>query len=163
MTGNTLTRAAVEDFLFHEAALLDDWRLDDWLALLTEDAAYYVPSNDAPLSDHKSALFMVADDANRIRARVKRLKDTQAHAEFPHSRTRRMISNVRITGTEGDSMTVEANFVVHRFRRGAPERKFVGKYMYILAISGETLKIAERRAILDSTELGAMGAVSFIL
>ena len=163
MTGNTLTRAEVEDFLFHEAALLDDWKLDDWLALLTEDAAYYVPSNDAPASNHRNALFMVADDANRIHARVKRLKDTQAHAEFPHSRTRRMISNVRITGTEGDSMTVEANFVVHRFRRGAPERKFVGKYMYILKISGETLKIAERRAILDSTELGAMGAVSFIL
>ena len=122
MTGNTLTRAQVEDFLFHEAALLDDWRLDEWLDLLTEDAAYYVPSNDAPASNHRNALFMVADDANRIRARVKRLKDTQAHAEFPHSRTRRMISNVRITGIDGDTMTVEANFVVHRFRRGAPEQ-----------------------------------------
>jgi p-cumate 2,3-dioxygenase beta subunit len=163
MTANAIRRGDIEDFLYQEAALLDEWRLDDWLDLLTDDAAYYVPSNDAPESNHRSALFIVADDINRIRARVKRLKDTQAHAEFPHSRTRRMISNVRITGTEGDKMTVEANFVVHRFRRGAPERKFVGKYMYVLTTSGESIKIAERRAILDSTELGAMGAVSFIL
>ena len=163
MMANAISRAEVEDFLYHEAALLDEWRLDDWLELLTDDAAYYVPSTDAPASDHRSALFLIADDATRIRARVKRLKDTQAHAEFPHSRTRRMIGNVRITAASDTDMTVEANFTIHRFRRGAPERKFVGRYVYRLALTGDGLKIAERRAILDSTELGAMGAVSFIL
>lgn len=160
---NAITRAEVENFLYREAALLDDWRLDDWLELLTDDAAYYVPSTDAPASDHRNALFLIADDATRIRARVKRLKDTEAHAEFPHSRTRRMISNVRITESDEAAMTAEANFVVHRFRRGAPERKFVGRYVYRLAITDDGLRIAERRAILDSTELGAQGAVSFIL
>ncbi len=122
MTANAISRAEVEDFLYHEAALLDEWRLDDWLELLTDDAAYYVPSTDAPASDHRSALFLIADDATRIRARVKRLKDTQAHAEFPHSRTRRMIGNVRITASSDTDMIVEANFTIHRFRRGAPER-----------------------------------------
>ena len=163
MTANAITRADVEDFLYHEAALLDEWRLDDWLGLLTDDAAYYVPSTDAPASDHRSALFLIADDAARIRARVKRLMDTQAHAEFPHSRTRRMIGNVRITASSEADMTVEANFTIHRFRRGAPERKFVGRYVYRLAVTDDGLKIAERRAILDSTELGAHCAVSFIL
>lgn len=156
-------RAEVEDFLYHEAALLDAWRLDDWLGLLTDDAAYYVPSNDAPASNHRRALFLVADDMNRIRARVKRLKDTEAHAEFPHSRTRRMIGNVRITASSGAEVTVEANFIIHRFRRNSPERKFVGHYVYRLVVTDNGLKIAERRAILDSTELGAQGAVSFIV
>ena len=27
----TVTRADVEDFLYHEAALLDEWRLEEWL------------------------------------------------------------------------------------------------------------------------------------
>lgn len=163
MTGNGITRSDVEDFLYQEAALLDAWRLDDWLGLLTEDAAYYVPSNDAPASDHRHALFLVADDISRIKARVKRLKDTEAHAEFPHSRTRRLIGNVRITASSPSEVTAEANFIVHRFRRGAPERKFVGHYVYRLAVTGNGLRIAERRAILDSAELGAQGAVSFIL
>lgn len=35
-----LTRADVEDFLFFEAQLLDEWRLDEWEALLAEDATH---------------------------------------------------------------------------------------------------------------------------
>ena len=163
MSGNRITRAEVEDFLYHEAALLDDWRLDDWLGLLTDDAAYYVPSNDAPDSNHRSALFTIADDINRIRARVKRLKDTEAHAEFPHSHTRRLIGNVRITEQDGDTLTVAANFNIHRFKRGAPERKYIGRYVYKLKTTPEGLRIRERRAVLDQTELGPLGAVSFIL
>ena len=163
MTGNDVTRADIEDFLFHEADLLDQWRLDDWLGLLTDDAVYYIPSNDAPDSDHRSALFTIADDLRRIRARVKRLKDTEAHAEFPHSRTRRMIGNVRITGRDGDELTIAANFTVYRYRRGAPLRLYVGRYVYRLRMTAEGLRIAERRAILDPTELGTLGAVSFIL
>ena len=58
MNVNAVTRADVEDFLYHEAALLDDWRLDDWLELLAEDAAYYVPSTDAPASDHRKFNWM---------------------------------------------------------------------------------------------------------
>src|SRR3954470_16597876 len=107
-------REEVEDFLYREAALLDAWKLDEWLELLAEDATYRIPSNDRPDSDPKSALFTIADDIRRIRARVARLKDPHAHAESPRSRTRRIISNVRIIGR--DPLTVEANFVVHRFR-----------------------------------------------
>lgn len=160
---DAITRAEVEDFLFEEAALLDEWRLDEWLELLTDDAGYYIPSNDAPDSNHRNALFTIADDINRIRARVKRLKDTEAHAEFPHSRTRRMIANVRITGRDGDILSVSANFSVYRYKRGAPLRLYVGHYLYKLRVTAAGLRIAERRAVLDPTELGALGAVSFIL
>src|SRR5437763_16484513 len=93
---NEIGRTGIEDFLYHEAALLDAWRLDEWLALLTDDATYRVPSNDQPESDPKAALFTIADDMRRIRARVARLKDPHAHAESPRSRTRRLLSNVRI-------------------------------------------------------------------
>lgn len=163
MSAAGITRADVEDFLYHEAALLDAWKLDEWLGLLTEDAGYYVPSNDAPRSNHRDALYTIADDIRRIRARVKRLKDTEAHAEFPHSRTRRMITNVRITGRDGDLLAVAANFTVYRFRRGAPLREFVGHYHFRLRATADGLRIAERRVILDQTELGPLGAVSFIL
>ncbi|HEY6820544.1 MAG TPA: aromatic-ring-hydroxylating dioxygenase subunit beta, partial [Burkholderiales bacterium] len=127
-----MTRAQVEEFLFEEASLLDAWRLDDWLALLTEDATYRVPSNDRPQADPREALFTIADDIRRIRARVVRLKDPHAHAEFPPSRTRRSITNVRIVGTEKGAIRVEANFIVHRFRRDGDARQYVGRYRYTL-------------------------------
>jgi p-cumate 2,3-dioxygenase beta subunit len=162
-----ISRAQVEDFLYHEAALLDAWQLDAWLGLLSEDASYRVPSNDAPGSNPAEALFMIADDARRIRERVARLKDRNAHAEFPHSRTRRMISNVRIiersAAMAADELSIEANFVVYRHRRGDDIRTYIGQYRHVLRLTGDGLRIVNRHAILDAMELGAMGLVSFIL
>jgi p-cumate 2,3-dioxygenase beta subunit len=158
-----VTRAEVEDFLYREAALLDEWKLNEWEALLTDDAGYFVPPNDQPDGDHRSTLFLVADDRERIRQRVIRVLDPNCHAEFPKSRTRRMISNVRILSTDGDLINVSANFVCYRYRRYERIREYVGAYRYVLRRSGNSFKIKERRVIIDAHELGALGSVSFIL
>jgi p-cumate 2,3-dioxygenase subunit beta len=158
-----ITRAQVEDFLYHEAALLDEWRLDAWQELLTDDACYYVPSNDQPQSDHRHALFLIADDRERIRQRIIRVQDPNCHAEYPKSRTRRMIANVRILGVEGDLITVAANFVCYRFRRYERVREYVGAYRYLLRRVGDGFRIRERRVLIDAHELGSLGSVSFIL
>ena len=156
-------RAEVEELFYREAELLDAWRLEEWLALLTDDACYYIPPNDKPDADHRTTLFTIADNNARLRERVRRVKDPNCHAEYPHSRTRRLIGNVRVTGEAGDRVEASANFILHRFRRGEDVRVFVGQYRYRLRREGGTLKIAERRVILDAEELGALGAVSFIL
>lgn len=160
-TDVALTRERIEEFLYEEAALLDAWKLDEWLALLTEDAYYRVPSNDRPEADPRGTLFTIADDMARIRARITRLKDRNAHAEFPPSRTRRLITNVRITARE--PLRVEANFVVYRHRGNDDVRAYVGRYRYLLRSDGGRLRIAGREAVLDAMELGSLGAVSFIL
>ena len=158
----TATRAEVEELFYLEASLLDEWRLDEWLELLTEDARYRVPSNDAREGDPGDTLFLIADDIQRIRGRVERLKDPHAHAEFPHSRTRRLVTNVRVAG-QGREIEAHANFAVYRMRRGGQEGVFVGRYRYLLRRVDGKLRIALREAILDAEELGRLGAVSFIL
>ena len=158
-----VTRAEVEDFLYREAALLDDWKLNEWQALLTDDAAYYVPPNDQLESDHRSTLFLVADDRERIRQRIIRVQDPNCHAEYPKSRTRRMIGNVRILEVEGDLIGVAANFVCYRFRRYERIREYVGSYRYLLRRHGDSFRIKERRVLIDAHELGTLGSVSFIL
>jgi p-cumate 2,3-dioxygenase beta subunit len=158
-----ITRAQVEDFLYHEAALLDEWRLDAWQELLTDDACYFVPSNDQPESDHRRALFLIADDRERIRQRIIRVQDPNCHAEYPKSRTRRMIGNVRILGVEGDLISVAANFVCYRYRRYERVREYVGAYHYLLRRAGDSFRIKERRVLIDAHELGSLGSVSFIL
>lgn len=164
VAGRTVvTRAQVEDFLYHEAALLDAWKLNEWQELLTDDAAYYVPPNDELESDHRHTLFLIADDRERIRQRVIRVLDPNCHAEYPKSRTRRMISNVRILDVDGDLVTVAANFVCYRFRRHERIREYVGSYRYVLRRSGESFRIKERRVLIEAHELGSLGSVSFIL
>lgn len=158
-----VTRAEVEDLLYREAALLDEWRLEEWLTLLTEDAAYYVPPNDRPEGDHHNTLFILADDIVRIRERVKRLMSPDCHAEYPHSRTRRLVCNVRILAVEGDLVTAAANFICHRYRRYERIREYTGAYRYILKREDSGLKIRERRVLIDAQELGSLGSLSFIL
>jgi p-cumate 2,3-dioxygenase beta subunit len=157
------SRAEVEDFLFMEADLLDEWRLDEWLQLLTADVEYFVPSNDALHGNHRTTLFTIADNAERIRQRVIRLNDPNCHAEFPQSRTRRLISNVRLIDSSASLLTVTANFVCYRYRRHERIREYVGKYRYVLARTDAGLRIRERRVFLDAHELGSLGSVSFIL
>jgi len=66
-------RQEVEDFLFAEAALLDEWRLDEWLGLLTDDVTYIVPATDARDADPATTLSIISDDAKRLRARAEQL------------------------------------------------------------------------------------------
>ena len=158
-----ITRAEVEDFLYMEADLLDEWQLDAWLLLLTENAEYFVPSNDALHGDHRTSLFTIADNAERIRQRVIRLNDPNCHAEFPQSRTRRLITNVRIIEQTDSTVTITANFVCYRYRRHERIREYVGKYRYVLLQTENGLRIRERRVFMDAHELASLGSVSFIL
>ncbi|MEY2926490.1 MAG: hypothetical protein RL367_967, partial [Pseudomonadota bacterium] len=90
-------RSGVEDFLYAEANLLDEWRLDEWFALFTDDARYEIPTAGmADSADAAVSLFYVADDHTRLRERVVRLKDPDAHSEQPRSLVRRIYGNVRI-------------------------------------------------------------------
>lgn len=156
-------RARVEDFLYAEAALLDEWRLDDWLALLTPDARYEVPSTDRPDGGPATALMLISDTRSMIAARVKRLNSRKAYREFPWSRTRRLVGNVRVlgSGAQGE-IGVTANFAVYRTRSGSTHC-YAGRYLYHLEPDGESFLIAFRRAELDQETLDEHGTLSIIL
>ncbi len=157
-----ISREEVEDFLYAEAALLDAWQLDEWLTLFTDDARYVVPSTDLPNADPSATLSLIDDDMVRLRGRVARLNSRHAYREFPWSRTRRLISNVRITAADGDDVTVTAAFLVYRIRNGQVD-PYMGQYTYRLTRVDGALKIRARRATLDLDVLSPHGTVSIIL
>ena len=161
VTDRHVLRLDVEEFLYEEAALLDAWRLDDWLALFTADARYEVPSTDVPGGEPATALMLVSDTRSMIAARVKRLNSRKAHREFPWSRTRRIIGNVRILAQEGDDVEAVANFAVYRSRREVSV--YMGQYRYRLVRDGDSFRIRFRRAELDVETLDPHGTLSIIL
>lgn len=155
-------RAQIEDFLFHEAALLDAWRLDDWLALFTEDARYLVPALDRPDADPNVSLTLIDDSFDRLSGRVTRLKSRRAHREFPWSVTRRLVGNVRLGEHDDADVHVEANFVVHRFRK-EEVHVFVGRYAYRLAARDGGWAIRAKTSYLDNERLSPHGSLSILL
>lgn len=158
----TVTRSEVEDFLYDEADLLDNWRYDDWLALFEEGGRYEIPTTDyAGWSPHESGSF-VDDDWDLVQARVKRLKSRKAHAENPHSRTQRLISNVRVSPGDDGTVRVTASFAVYRARDGHFDT-YVGRYDHILVVTDAGLRFRRRRSILGHEQLAPGARLSFIL
>src|ERR1700722_5793242 len=156
------SRQEVEDLFYKEAALLDEWRLEEWQGLLTEDATCENPPTGVPEGDSRNTLFIIADDAVRIRSRVKQLLGKAAGSENPRSRTGRMMAKVRVVGADGHCILVTANFAVHRMRYESVDT-YIGHYDYKLVRKGDDLRIRERRAILDNEALRPHGKISFIL
>ena len=158
----TPTRAEVEDFLYAEAALLDEWRLAEWFELFAEGAVYQAPTAGAPEDDDPArSLFYIADDYVRLRERIERLKKKEAHAEYPRSRLRHMISNVRILSSEDGCSKVTCNFILYRSKNGKVDTYF-GHSLYAIDWSGEAWKIRSKRAILDMDMLYP-GKISIVI
>jgi p-cumate 2,3-dioxygenase beta subunit len=161
-TERLLLGLRVGEFLVEEARLLDEWLLEEWLALFTADGKYVVPGVDNPGGDPKSSLVLVDDDRDRLGWRVKRLLGGHAHREFPWSRTRRQVSNVRALRDGDGALRAYASFVVWRFRHGHAD-PFVGRAEYRLVEQDGGFRIAAKRATLDHETLAPNGALSVLL
>src|SRR5262249_57898740 len=128
---------ACEQFLLHEARLLDEGRFDEWLALFRPDASYGVPSEP----DQKSPLDTVSliyDDRRLLETRVRRLASPRIYSQEPRSRTSRIVTNVTIEDVTDPAATlVRSKFVLIEFRRNE-QRVFGGTCFHRLtAAAGE--------------------------
>lgn len=160
--GTNIDRERVSCFLFEEAQLLDEWRLDEWLALFLPTGTYQVPAMDQPDLPPERALYLIDDDNRRLTSRVNQLLGHFAYAENPRSRTRRMISNVLIGLGPDATIAVRANFHINRFRHEQHE-VFAGHYVHFLGDVDGQLKFVSRKAILDNEALRPQGKISFIV
>ncbi len=156
------TVGEIEEFLVSEAALLDEWRLEEWLELMAPDARYLVPPLDMPEADHHDTLFLIADDRRTLVSRVRQLLSGTTWAENPRSRTRRLVTNVRLLAADDSEARATANFAVWRFQHEQAD-VYVGRYVHILVRGAAGLLFRERRAVLDLETLRPHGKLSFIL
>ena len=132
----------VERFLFREARLADEFDLDAWEALWTDDGVYWVP---AAGDDPDTQMSVIFDNRSRIGLRVRQLKTGKRHSQIPRSRMRRVVSNVEIMGAEDNGDTiVEANFVLVESRVRGREI-WAGRYTYRLRPVGGQLRMSYKK------------------
>jgi p-cumate 2,3-dioxygenase subunit beta len=158
-----ILRLSVEDLLIREAYFLDSWQLNDWLALYTDDAHYYVPPSDVDgdTADPDTSLFYVMDDRRRMEERVVRLGKVGAHSEHPRSKVRHLVTNI-MAERDGDMIRARASFIVSR-AKDITHDLFVGHYLYELSEQDGTLKISKKTCVLDMEALRPHARISIIL
>jgi benzoate/toluate 1,2-dioxygenase beta subunit len=144
-----------EQFLLHEARLLDDGKFDDWLALFTLDAWYWVPS-EPDQADPVETVSLIYDDRRLLETRVRRLASPRMYSQEPRSRTSRIIGNVtieetgphptlpRMRGRVGWGCTVRSKFLMIEYRR-EQQRLFGGTALHRLVQAEGRIMIAWKR------------------
>jgi ethylbenzene dioxygenase subunit beta len=132
-----------EQFLLHEARLLDDGKFDDWLALFTLDAWYWVPS-EPDQADPVETVSLIYDDRRLLETRVRRLASPRMYSQEPRSRTSRILGNVTIEEAGKVSCTVRSKFMMIEYRR-EQQRLFGGTVLHRLVQSDGRIMIAWKR------------------
>jgi len=133
----------VEEFLYHEADLADNHRFDEWLALWTEDARYWVPSNEEDI-DPSRHISVIYDDFRKLDERMFRLKGKHAHAQAPRSRLARVVSNVRLVDFDPErGGTVSSRLVLGEVRLDR-QTLWMGKARHVLVRTGGKFKMKEK-------------------
>jgi 3-phenylpropionate/cinnamic acid dioxygenase small subunit len=164
-------RRQIEDFYYREAELLDDRKLREWLELLADDIRYWMPVRHNPLerpADLSAELarpgeaFYFDDGKESLRIRIERAYARNAWAEMPPSRTRHLITNVRVKADDGREIDARSNFLVYRTRMETGQDLFVGTRDDRLRRIAGGFSIARRTIILDQAVLSAKNISIFL-
>src|SRR5262245_19837509 len=107
-------------FLYDEAALLDDTKYLEWYeTCLSDDLAYLVPvrttrERSSGTSEFSDVIFHMKENKGSMRVRIDRLLTEHAWAEDPPSRTRRLVTNIRVDELGPDEAAASNYLALYR-------------------------------------------------
>jgi 3-phenylpropionate/cinnamic acid dioxygenase small subunit len=139
----------VEQFLYHEARLLDTHQLEAWLDLFADDATYWVPL-ERDQKDPMETSSLLHDDRTLLALRVQQARHPRAHARLPLARTVHQVSNI-LARVEGTETQVHSTLQVVEWRNER-QRLWAALVEHRLRPSGTSYKIAHKRVDLVNSE-----------
>ena len=168
-------REEIEEFLYEEAALLDERHYTEWLTLLTDDLAYFMPLRRNVKFGEQAArentrigkdISWFDEDKWTLTKRVEQIMTGIHWAEEPLSRITHMVSNVQvedITPPQGEpeEVTVRSRFLIYQNRVETETYLFVGRRIDRLCKIEGAWKLAKREILLEQNVLLAKNLTVF--
>lgn len=156
----------IEDFFYMEYDLLDHWKYQEWLDLLTDDVRYWMPlarnykfgEQRREYTKELQELAWFDEGKTILTLRVKQLMTGIHWAEEPFSRISHFVTNVRITKlipslADPVEVTTSSRFFVYRNRLQSDVEMMAGKREDTLRKVDGRWKIARRNLYLDQSVL----------
>jgi 3-phenylpropionate/cinnamic acid dioxygenase small subunit len=149
-----------EQFLYHEARLLDTQRYEEWLELFTPDATYWLPLEAGQKDPHETS-SIIHDDRTLLELRVKQIRHPRAHARQPLARTVHQVGNVTVLGETAAEVRVASTLTVVEFRN-EKQRVYGALVEHRLRRKGDTFAISHKRVDLVNSE-GELDGIAVLL
>ena len=149
-----------EQFLYHEARLLDTEKYEEWLALFTDDATYWVPLEQGQKDPYETS-SIIHDDRTLLELRVKQIRHPRAHARQPLARTVHQVGNVAVQTETPQEVRVASTLTVVEFR-DEKQRLYGALVEHRLRRKGDTFQIAHKRVDLVNSE-GELDGIAILL
>ena len=157
----------VQKLILREAQLLDNMQLDDWLALYTDDATYWVPIDET--TDPLKESSIIYDNRLRLAMRVEQIMRQNRVAQNPSSNTLRMVSNIDIEDIDALTATARFALLLTEVRSGDWRQKGLGETRFfpghcelVCKKVGDTWKIQQKTIVLLNRKQPLVG-LSFLL
>ncbi len=139
--------AALVGLYAEYAACIDEERFAEWPGFFTEDCSYRVVARENHEAGHPLAIMSLRGAAG-LRDRVYGVTSTLFHAPYYQ---RHIIGLPRIRARDGDSLAVEANYLVVRTKRDMPSEVYnAGRYIDRIVPTNDGLRFAEKLCVFDS-------------
>lgn len=159
--GHLLLVREVEEFLYQEAELLDEWRLDEWLDLLHADIRYWMPirrnvkfgERERENTREQQDVSWIDEGKATLTARVRQIQTGIHWAEEPLSRICHLVSNVQILSASEAEVVAKCRFLTYRNRVETETDFFVGKREDTLRKVDGEWKLIRRKILLDQNVL----------
>ena len=140
----------VEQFLYHEARLLDTGQLEAWLDLFTDDATYWLPL-ERHQKDPLETSSLIHDDRTLLELRVKQARHPRAHARQPLARTVHQVSNVVTLKEDAGAVQVASTLTLIEWRQ-EKQRVWGALVEHRLRRASDGFRIAHKRVDLVNSE-----------
>ena len=149
-----------EEFLYHEARLLDTQQYEQWLELFTDDATYWVPLEQGQKDPYETS-SIIHDDRTLLELRVKQIRHPRAHARLPLARTVHQVSNIVQLGEVNGELRIGSTLMLVEFRN-EKQRLHGALVEHRLRRQGDTFQIAHKRIDLVNSE-GELDGIAILL
>lgn len=143
ISSETVDYDAVQQFLYHEARLLDRQHYDGWLALFTDEGTYWIPAVRGQ-TDPLNVPSIIYENKDLLKMRVHRLADDRTYQSAPRPYTTHIVNNVLVEDLKQDSIVAHSSLMVHEFR-DEQRRLFSGLCTHVLRNTPEGMKIVSKR------------------
>jgi 3-phenylpropionate/cinnamic acid dioxygenase small subunit len=161
---HTITERQLIDFVAREARLLDEKRYEEWNALFTDDAYYWVPLTPGQPDglNHTSHLY---EDKLLRELRIERLKSPRAFSQQPPTRSLHLLQTPTVEPAQADRPGERLVRTVFQYceSQGDEMNCFVGVCWHQLAVDeGGTMRIKQKRVDLINSDAALQAVQLFI-